>query len=449
MTEPAKKKEGWASWGKGLVSGVTNSVKNALGVNDLEVVNPEGEETAGTPSSTSGHDEERKAMWSQLSQYVGSDVMSLLSIPVWLMEPFSTLQKMAEITENIDLLDKADDCEDPHMRVAYVTAFAIGAYPGNRRTYKPFNPILGETFETELKNGAHYIAEQVSHHPPIAAGFADNDKFAYELVSAPKTKFYGNSLDVFPYGRTRITLKRTGEVYAIVPPVSRAHNIIVGYTWVDTIGDLLVVNLTTGVYSALHFQASGWFSKGKYVVSGTVFSADGEPKLAVGGKWTESISTMPCDKDGNPAKGAPEQKIWSTAPPPSKADKYGFGNYTHRLNSWESAPRGGAGVLPTDARLRPDRSCLELGESKEAQSGKQELEEKQRAEAKTRKEKGDSWAPKWFKSVESVTDADDFEDIKEFEEGIVAYTFTGDYKQRVATLSASSAKPEKFDPWQY
>eukprot|EP00854_Cymbomonas_tetramitiformis_P013393 gene13393-15821_t len=252
---------------------------------------------------------------------------------------------MAEITENIDLLDKADDCEDPHMRVAYVTAFAIGAYPGNRRTYKPFNPILGETFETELKNGAHYIAEQVSHHPPIAAGFADNDKFAYELVSAPKTKFYGNSLDVFPYGRTRITLKRTGEVYAIVPPVSRAHNIIVGYTWVDTIGDLLV------------------------------FSADGEPKLAVGGKWTESISTMPCDKDGNPAKGAPEQKIWSTAPPPSKADKYGFGNYTHRLNR--------------------------------------------------------------FKSVESVTDADDFEDIKEFEEGIVAYTFTGDYKQRVATLSAS------------
>jgi len=33
---------------------------------------------------------------------------------------------------------------------------------------KPFNPLLGETFEL-VKDGFELIAEQVSHHPPITA----------------------------------------------------------------------------------------------------------------------------------------------------------------------------------------------------------------------------------------------------------------------------------------
>ena len=47
-------------------------------------------------------------MWANLQQYIGEDVMSLMSVPVWIMEPFTVLQKMAEIMEYTDLLDKAD-----------------------------------------------------------------------------------------------------------------------------------------------------------------------------------------------------------------------------------------------------------------------------------------------------------------------------------------------------
>ena len=36
----------------------------------------------------------------------------------------------------------------------------MGAYPSAERTYKPFNPILGETFELQ-KGEMRYIAEQV------------------------------------------------------------------------------------------------------------------------------------------------------------------------------------------------------------------------------------------------------------------------------------------------
>ena len=44
------------------------------------------------------------------------DVTSLLSVPVWIMEPCTILQKAAEIMEYTELLDKANACEDPHER---------------------------------------------------------------------------------------------------------------------------------------------------------------------------------------------------------------------------------------------------------------------------------------------------------------------------------------------
>ncbi len=50
----------------------------------------------------------------------------------------------------------------------------------------------------------HYVTmlavSQVSHHPPIGVAHAENAHFSYDLVSAPTTKFLGNSLEVFPLG---------------------------------------------------------------------------------------------------------------------------------------------------------------------------------------------------------------------------------------------------------
>lgn len=55
------------------------------------------------------------------------------------------------------------------MRLMYVSAFAVGAYVSSERTYKPFNPILGETFEFETPS-YFYVAEQArSGHPPLAS----------------------------------------------------------------------------------------------------------------------------------------------------------------------------------------------------------------------------------------------------------------------------------------
>ena len=40
----------------------------------------------------------------------------------------------------------------------------------------------------------------MSHHPPIAAAHAENAAWVYDIVSAPTTKFLGNSVDIYPVG---------------------------------------------------------------------------------------------------------------------------------------------------------------------------------------------------------------------------------------------------------
>lgn len=84
------------------------------------------------------------------------------------------------------LLDFADKCEDPYLRLVYAckyffvvnvkpfipefhflnsqiyaASWAISVYFAYQRTWKPFNPILGETYEMTNHNGITFIAEQV------------------------------------------------------------------------------------------------------------------------------------------------------------------------------------------------------------------------------------------------------------------------------------------------
>jgi hypothetical protein len=83
-----------------------------------------------------------------LKKNVGKD-LSAVSMPVVLNEPLNLLQKLCEELEYSELLDKASDCDDPHDRMIYVAAFAISAYASSayRSSRKPFNPLLGETYE--------------------------------------------------------------------------------------------------------------------------------------------------------------------------------------------------------------------------------------------------------------------------------------------------------------
>lgn len=71
-----------------------------------------------------------------------------MSMPVYFNEPISILQKSAETMEYADILDRACAENDSVRRTALITAHCISAWTNiERRMNKPFNPLLGETFE--------------------------------------------------------------------------------------------------------------------------------------------------------------------------------------------------------------------------------------------------------------------------------------------------------------
>lgn len=100
---------------------------------------------------------------------------TLLLLQVNFSEPLSMLQRLTEEFEYSDCLDCASDCADEFEEMAYVAAFTVSAYANTTlRTGKPFNPLLGETFECDRWDdlGWKCIAEQVSVLVLLSSFFA-------------------------------------------------------------------------------------------------------------------------------------------------------------------------------------------------------------------------------------------------------------------------------------
>lgn len=64
---------------------------------------------------------------------------------------------------------------------------------------------------------------------------------------------------VYAIYRSRVTLKRDGVVFELVPPPTKVNNLIFGRTWIDNPGEMVLTNLTTGEKVVLYFQPCGWF----------------------------------------------------------------------------------------------------------------------------------------------------------------------------------------------
>eukprot|EP01133_Synstelium_polycarpum_P005967 gene5967-6911_t len=93
---------------------------------------------------------EDKKLWSKISSYVGKDTMSLVSLPVYFFEPITVIQSQVEPLRFVHLIEKACDLDSSIERMALITAFNIAIFSSYVRTAKPFNPLLGETFEPQV-----------------------------------------------------------------------------------------------------------------------------------------------------------------------------------------------------------------------------------------------------------------------------------------------------------
>lgn len=75
------------------------------------------------------------------------------------------------------------------------------------RIAKPFNPLLGETFEVVSPN-FRYFNEIVSHHPPVCVFDCQGSNFRYYKQMEHSQKFNGKVVNVFD--------KKASNVYLTV-----------------------------------------------------------------------------------------------------------------------------------------------------------------------------------------------------------------------------------------
>ena len=122
--------------------------------------------------------------------------------------------------QNEHLLSAAAEQEDSLLSLAQFSAFCIAQYGGTHfRLTKPFNPILGETYEF-CTSTWQFVAEQVSHHPPVSAAYVNHPKYNLWMNTSMKTKFWGTCLEFRPLGDIKFRCKQTGHEFVCTRPNS-------------------------------------------------------------------------------------------------------------------------------------------------------------------------------------------------------------------------------------
>ncbi|OCT49501.1 Oxysterol-binding family protein [Cladophialophora carrionii] len=360
------------------------------------------------------------SLWGILKSMIGKD-MTKMTLPVSFNEPTSLLQRVAEDMEYADLLDIAADRPDATERLVYVAAFAASEYASTiGRVAKPFNPLLGETYEyVRPDKGYRFFIEQVSHHPPIGAAYAESARWDYWGESAVKSKFYGRSFDINPLGTWFLRLRPSNggppELYTWKKVTSSVVGIITGNPTVDNYGTMEIKNWTSGEVCVLEFKQRGWKASSAYQVFGKVMGVDGVTKWSIGGRWNDKIYARVTEGFEDEAvgegrvhssgKGSQDKQqaflVWEAHQRP-QGIPFNLTPFVVTLNDVNDTLR--PHLPPTDTRLRPDQRAMEDGAYDFAATEKNRVEEKQRAARRKREAAGEEWKPKWFeKRVEPVT----------------------------------------------
>ena len=116
------------------------------------------------------------------------------------------------------------------------------------RTRKPFNSLLGETFEL-VTSQYRFVSEQVSHHPPITAFHCESANYEVHASSSTTLKFNGRYAIFSPKDLVHINLRLVNgdlEIYSATLPDVSVHNLVLGKMYIEVSGKCQVKNETTG-----------------------------------------------------------------------------------------------------------------------------------------------------------------------------------------------------------
>ncbi|XP_028435979.1 oxysterol-binding protein-related protein 3 isoform X2 [Perca flavescens] len=336
------------------------------------------------------------SLWNILRNNIGKD-LSKVAMPVQLNEPLNTLQRLCEELEYSELLDKAANTQDPFERMVYVATFVVSGYASSyyRTGGKPFNPVLGETYECDRPDkGLRFVAEQVSHHPPISACHAESKNFLFWQDVRCKNKFWGKSMEIVPVGTTHVTLPGFGDHYEWNKVTSCIHNILSGQRWIEHYGEISIRNSSSDICQCkITFVKAKYWNSSVNEVEGAITDNKGKVIHKLFGKWQEAVFC------GDPPSAT---CIWrANAMPVDLQQYYGFTKFAIELN--ELDPSLKLLLPPTDTRLRVDQRLLEEGNLEAAEEQKQRIEQLQRERRRVLEDNNATHQPKFFRRSKDDT----------------------------------------------
>ncbi|XP_058753170.1 oxysterol-binding protein-related protein 4C-like isoform X2 [Vicia villosa] len=311
----------------------------------------------------------------------GSDLTSLQLPPLFNL-PKSQLQCYGESVycTASDILTTCNRGQSPLDRFISVVAWCISTTRPASFGVAPYNPILGETHHVS-KGNLNVLLEQVSHHPPVTALHATDQKENIEIIwcQQPVPKFYGTSVEAQVHGKRELKLLNHGETYEMNCPHLLFRILpIPGADWVGTVD---IRCLETGLVAELTYKSSHsflGFGGNHKVIKGKILDSSSLKVLyEIDGHW-DRIVKLKDRKNGQVRVIYDATEVISGLKAPILIDEKCVWP-TESVNVWSELSQA---IMTKDWE--------------KAREAKQVVEERQRELVRERESKGENWIPKHF-----------------------------------------------------
>jgi len=343
---------------------------------------PLGVTSTGTGAAEEELGSESKSLILSLIKQVrpGMD-LSKVVLPTFILEPRSMLEKLTDFMSHSEVLISAPKLNDPLERLLAVVKFYVSAfYIKPDGVKKPYNPIIGETFRCrwEYPDGSrtHYIAEQVSHHPPISSFYAQN-RAAGIIIDGSilfGSKFMGTYAASMLNGYATVHFTEHGEKYKFTFPDAHAKGFIVGPLVMELVGLITISCEETGYRAELDFRSKPFFGGDYNVVSGKI-KRDKETLYTISGHWDDKFVLTD-------SQTKQKQTLWDSAG-------------KERLLKWKP-PMEKMEEKESDRLWAKVGQAIVAKDQVAATEEKHVLEQAQRELHKQLKETNTEWVPRWF-----------------------------------------------------
>uniref|UniRef100_F6R240 Oxysterol-binding protein n=1 Tax=Callithrix jacchus TaxID=9483 RepID=F6R240_CALJA len=393
-------------------------------------------------------EENKSLMWTLLKQLRPGMDLSRVVLPTFVLEPRSFLNKLSDHYYHADLLSRAAVEEDAYSRMKLVLQWYLsGFYKKPKGIKKPYNPILGETFRCcwlhpQTDSRTFYIAEQVSHHPPVSAFHVSNrkDGFCISGSVTARSRFYGNSLSALLDGKATLTFLNQAEDYTLTMPYAHCKGLLYGTMTLELGGKVTIECAKNNFQAELEFKLKPFFGGSTNInqISGKITSGE-EVLASLSGHWDRDVFIK--------EEGSGSTTLFWT---PS-------GEVRGQRLRQHTVPLEQQTELESERLWQHVTRAIRNGDQHRATQDKFALEEAQRQRARERQESLTPWKPQLF-HLDPVTQEwryrhedrspwDPLKDIAQFEQDGILQTLRQEAVARQTTfLGSPGPRHERSDP---